>query len=87
MRRLLQPDALRYWNQPIHAQLRHRFVGRLNRARIQLYPARIGQFHEPARRALQPLQICRAQLQPFLLPFRRHRQPIYPASFDHQARA
>jgi hypothetical protein len=49
MRRLLKTDALRYRNEAIDPDVRHRFVRGLDRVGVQFHPAGLGQFHEAAR--------------------------------------
>src|SRR6185437_15433342 len=62
----------------------HRFVGGLDGARIQLYPAAVRQFYEAPRGRLQPLEIGRGQLHSFLFPLGGNREPVYAAALDNQ---
>ena len=80
MRGLFEVHALRRGGEIVHAQIGHRLLRRRDRAAVQLDPAGVGQMHEAARRALQPLQIGGTQLQSLLLPFRGNRKPINAAA-------
>ncbi len=73
-------------DQAIHAQVGHRFVRRLHRGGVQLHPAGVRQLDEAAGGGLQPLQVGRGELEPFLLPLGGDGQPINAAALDDQPR-
>ena len=82
MRGVFESQFLRHRNKPVHAQVSESFVRRLHRRRVQLQPARVGQFDKAAGGGLQTLQIGRGQFDSFRLPLGGNGKPINAAALD-----
>ena len=82
-----RPSRCGTGDQSVHAQVGHRFVGRLHRGGVQFQPAGVGQFDKAPGGRLQALQVGGRELESLRLPFRGNGKPVNAAAFDDQARA